>query len=142
MGAMGDLQLDWVFDEYFVTPEVWETVFEAHGIAYRPALLRSGATMQTVVQLIIDEEVGIRTDELDPAICPTCSRTKYASIRRIPLPELVEKPTGHAARTTESFGSGGSAYRAVILSQTLGAALRSAKVRGAVLQPVAPLQAD
>jgi hypothetical protein len=139
-GRRGILQLNWVFDEFFVTPGVWATVFEPRGITCRPVLKRGGAELDTVVQLDIAEQVSIRTVGLDAEACPACGRFKYLPIKRGPLPELVEEPPGHMAKTREYFGSGASAHHAVVMSPALGAAIRSAKVRGASAQPVAPLE--
>jgi rRNA maturation protein Nop10 len=139
-GRRGILQLNWVFDEFFVTPEVWATVFEPHGIASRPVVKRGGAELQTVVQLDVVEQVRIRTKGLDAETCPACGRLKYLPIRRGPLPEFVDEPSGHMARTSEFFGSGASAHHAIVLSQALWAAIRAAKVRGASAHPVAPLE--
>lgn len=33
-------QLNWIFDEYFVKPEVWSMLFEPFGIGCRPVVLR------------------------------------------------------------------------------------------------------
>ena len=138
-GRRGILQLNWVFDEFFVTPEVWATIFEPHGIARRPVLKRGGAELQGVVQLDVGEQVDIRTEGLEAETCPACGRVKYLPIKRGPLPEFVDDPSGHMATTRESFGSGASAHHAVVLSRELGAAIRSANVRGASVHPVAPV---
>ena len=42
-GRRGVLQLNWVFDEYFATPEVWASFFEPHGIECRPVMNTRGA---------------------------------------------------------------------------------------------------
>jgi hypothetical protein len=139
-GRRGILQLNWVFDEFFVTPDAWSTVFKPHGIASRPVLKRGGAVLQTIVQLDVVEEVSIRTAGLDGEACADCGRFKFSPIRRGPLPELVDEPSGHLAKTREYFGSGASAHHAVVLSQALGAAIRAATLRGAAMHPVAPLE--
>jgi hypothetical protein len=141
-GRRGILQLNWVFDEFFVRPEVWATIFEPHGVARRPVLKRGGAELQTVVQLEIAEQVSIRTDDLEAENCLACGRVKYLPINRAPLPELTEEPSRHLTRTREYFGSGASAYHAVVLSQGLGDAIRSARLRGASMHPVAPLESQ
>ena len=126
-------------DEFFVTPDVWATVFEPHGIASWPVLKRGGGELQTVVQLDVVEEVSVRTVGLDGEACADCGRFKFLPIRRGPLPELVEEPSGHMAKTREYFGSGASAHHAVVLSRAVGEAMRAAKLRGASMHPVAPL---
>lgn len=139
-GRRGILQLNWVFDEYFVRPLVWATVFRPFGIARQPVLKRGGGELQTVVQLDVVEEVSVRTENLDGEWCSACGRGKYLPIKRGPLPELLTDPSGDMAKTREYFGSGASAHHGVVMSQKLGSAFRAAKIRGASVHPVAPLE--
>ena len=136
-GRRGILQLNWVFDEYFATPEVWAAVFEPHGVGSRPVLNNRGAELRTVVQLVIEERVSLRTGDLAFEKCPTCGRVRYLPIVRGPVPPLLTEPSGHIARTTEWFGSGGSSFNLIVVSQVLARAIQSAKVRGAAFKPVA-----
>lgn len=138
-GKRGILQLNWVFDEYFVTPEVWQSVFKPHGIDFHPVLNTKGAKLKTVVQLIAHEEVGIVTDGLptEEAACPKCRRTKYLPITRGPFPPLTGEPSTAMVKSLEYFGSGASAHRAVLVAQRVAHALVANKVRGASLRPVA-----
>jgi hypothetical protein len=139
-GRRGILQLNWVFDQYFVTPLVWTTVFRPFGIPCQPVLKRGGVELQTVVQLDVVEDVNVRTENLDRELCPACGRGKYLPMKRGPLPELTTPPLGHMAKTREYFGSGASAHHEVVMSQELGSAFRAAKIRGASVHPVAPLE--
>lgn len=136
-GRRGILQLNWVFGEYFVRPEVWRSTFEPHGVSPTPVTNRKGIRLETVVQLVVDEEVSVVTDGLTAQRCPACDRTKYLGVSRSPFPSLVDQPTGHVARTREWFGTGHSASTAVLISQALTRALQGNKVRGARLIPVA-----
>lgn len=135
-GRRAILQLNWVFDEYFVTPEVWSSVFKPHGIAFRPVMNTKLAELKTVVQLVVEEEVGIVTDGLASERCGKCGRVKYLPVTRGPFPALAEEPSRAIARTREYFGSGGQADKRVIISQDIGRALVAQKVRGASVQPV------
>ena len=46
------LQMNWVFEEFFVRPDVWETVFKEMGIGYMPVVKHhTDKELQTVVQL-------------------------------------------------------------------------------------------
>jgi hypothetical protein len=139
-GRRGMLQLNWVFDQFFVTPLVWTTVFRPFGIARQPVLKRGGGELQTVVQLDVVEEVSIRAENLESERCSACGRGKYLPIKRGPLPELITQPSGHMAKTREYFGSGASAYHGVVMSQELGSAFRAGTIRGASVRPVAPLE--
>jgi hypothetical protein len=137
-GRRGILQLHWIHDEFFVTPEVWSTVFRPHGIGCRPVLNTKGAELKTVVQLVVqEEEVGVKTEELEAEHCPLCGRLKFLHITRGPFPPLVTEPSSHMAKTREYFGSGGAADRKILVSQDVARALETAKIRGASMRPVA-----
>jgi hypothetical protein len=138
-GKRSILQLNWVFDEYFVTPETWESVFRPHGVESRPVLNTKGIELKTVVQLVEHEEIGIVTAGLptEETMCSTCGRTKYLPVTRGRFPALTGEPPKAMVKTTEYFGSGASAHKRVLVSQALGRALTAAKVQGASLWPVA-----
>ncbi|HSP78312.1 MAG TPA: hypothetical protein VLQ93_07270 [Myxococcaceae bacterium] len=74
-GRRGILQLNWVFDEFFVTPEVWSAIFRPHGIGCRPVLNTKGAELKTVVQLVVQE--GVKTEGLEAERCTHCGRLKF-----------------------------------------------------------------
>ena len=134
----GLLSLNWVFDELFVKPEVWATIFQPYGVRSRPVLNRRGLELETIVQLAVEESVALDTTTLVPETCPRCRRVKYRGVSRGPLPPLVGEPSGHMARTAESFGAGGAAANYFpLVSQSLARALLAANVKGALLQPVA-----
>lgn len=136
-GRRGILQLNWIFDEFFVTPEVWNALFRPYGIGCRPVLNTKGAELKTVVQLVVQEEVGVKTEGLEAERCTRCGRLKFLPVVRGPFPPLVNEPSSHMAKTREYFGSGGSAFRGILVSQDLARALEAAKVRGASFRPAA-----
>lgn len=135
-GRRGILQLNWVFDQFFVTPEVWAAVFKPHGVECRPVFNRKGVELETVVQLSVFEEVSIVTKELPAEVCGTCKRVKYLPVVRGPFPALAGAPQTAMVWTQEYFGSGGSAHHAVLVSKELAQAFLEAGVRGASLKPV------
>jgi hypothetical protein len=136
-GRNGILQLNWVFDEYFVTPEVWARVFEPVGVQIRPVLSTKGTELKTVVQLVIDEKVGIATEGLAGEYCPSCQRKKYLPVTRGWFPPLRGEPALAIAKSEEYFGSGASAHRAVLVSRSVADAMATDKIRGASVRPVA-----
>lgn len=135
-GRRSILQLNWVFDEYFVTPELGRDIFEPWGISSAPVTDTRGKELKTVVQLEVNQRVAIVTEGLEGETCRRCGRTKYLPVTRGRFPSLVEMPSGSAVRTTAYFGSGASAHAAVLLSQGLASKLREADVRGASVRPV------
>lgn len=138
-GKKGILQLNWVFDEYFVRPEVWASIFKPYGIECRPVTNTRGAELKSVVQLVTHGEVGVVTDGLSAQECSRCGRTKYLPVTRGAFPALTGEPsTGMAmAKSKEYFGSGASAHKGVLVSQAVARALAARNVRGASLRPVA-----
>lgn len=128
------LQLNWVFDEFFVLPEVWERVFQPFGVGCRPVIHhRSGQELQTVVQIDIAATAAstLQIAENQPSeVCTSCDRRKYLPISKGPFPSLVEEPTEPMLKTQEYFGSGASAWRAVIVSSALFQVVKEHKVKG------------
>jgi hypothetical protein len=138
-GRNGILQLTWIYDELFVKPEVWSRVFDSRGIPYRPVIDSRGVELTTVVQVVIEEEVGVVLEGFPTESCAKCGRLKYLPIARGPFPALAEQPSRAVARTREYFGSGGQADKRIVVSQELARSLTTEKVRGAVLRPVGEL---
>lgn len=135
-GRNGILQLHWVFDEFFVTPEVWRAVFQPHGVGCQPVLDTRGAELKTVVQLVIQEEASVVVEGLASERCAQCGRIKYLPVTRGAFPPLVGAPSARMVRTREYFGSGAAAYRGVLVSRDVARALTEEKVRGASVRPV------
>jgi len=138
-GQNGILQLTWIYDELFVRPEVWSSIFEPHGIGFRPVQNTKGAELKTVVQLVVEEHVGVETEGLPFERCPRCERVKYLPVARGSFPPLKSQPMKAMAKTLEYFGSGGQADQRVVISQALAKTLASNKVRGPSLRPVRAL---
>ena len=135
-GRRGILQLNWIFDEYFVTPDVWASIFRPLGVSSMQVTDAKGRELKTVVQLGINERVGIATEGLDSEVCPKCRRTKYLPVTRGPFPALVGEPSIPVIKTSTYFGSGASAHAAVLVSQGAARALAAGNIRGASVRPV------
>ena len=83
-GRRGILPLNWVFDEFFAKPEIWQSIFEPVGVRMLPVTNRKGKTLSTVVQLVVESLIPIDTEGLPFAQCPGCARPKYLPVRRGP----------------------------------------------------------
>ncbi len=135
-GRRAIMMLHWVFDEIFVPPAVWETVFKPFGIKCRPVANRSGKELQTVAQLVIDEEVDLVMDRLQvKEVCAGCGRKKYTHSHRGYHPPLAQEPSGAIAKTRQAFGDGWP-QREVIISQDLRQAMLAHQIRGAEFMPL------
>jgi hypothetical protein len=135
-GARSILQMNWVFYEYFVKPEVWEEVFRPLGVGCLPVLDRNGATLQTVVQLEITEQVALDLEGLEAETCPECGRRRYLPLVRGETAPLAGLPAGNLIRTTQWFGSGASAWNVIVASRTLRQAIEEAHATGVSFRPL------
>ena len=162
------LQLNWVFDELFVRPEV-QTVFEREGVSgvgFGPALHhRTGRALESIQQLIVLTILppGLQTEGLQTVTCkpdneeaasesfggpkryppdyPFCGRVKYhwPQTLRFARGTFAEAPD--VAKSHEWFGSGGAADRAILVSQRIVDLIKAHKWRGLRTESVRLLDA-
>lgn len=132
------MQLNWVFDEFFVAREAWAEVFKPFGIECWPVVShRSGKEIQSVVQLKIDERVQLRLKGGDGTDCSICQRPKRALDLRgfAPAPISME---AHICRSIQEFGSGAQAFNRVMVSPSLYREIKKARLRGVQFYPCEP----
>jgi hypothetical protein len=134
-GSRGILQLNWIFDEFFVRPDVWELVFKPRGITSMPVLAADGGDISSVLQLVIDDEVSFDVAPLTREHCGACGNDKYIPVTRGKLPEFARQPTADLCRSLQWFGSGKEAHHEVIVSQDLRQAMKAHRVRGTEFVP-------
>ncbi|TWP54351.1 hypothetical protein FKR81_02045 [Lentzea tibetensis] len=135
-GKKSLLQLNWIFDEFFVTPALWEAVFRPLGVPRQPVLGKNDVELATVVQLVVVDEVQIDSSGLAATRCPSCGRVKYLPVTRGFFPAPVGDPGAPLVRTIQYFGSGASAFRPVVAEQRVARALSDHKAQGASLRPI------
>jgi hypothetical protein len=137
-GVRGIVQLNWIFDEFFVRPEVWEMVFEPNGIAAGPVLShKTGKELETVVQLLPPiADAALRLSDLPSTTCDVCGKRRYATWTRGCFPAFVAPPSGNMVRSREYFGTGARSYRNVIISGELRESLDRLRIRGADFLPL------
>ena len=134
------LQLNWVFDEFFVSPEAYEAVFKPFGIRSREVVHhKSERPLRSILQLITDSSGTIPLEIERPfdETCPKCCRGKFHMNSRGFFPKLKGATNEHIFRTTEFFGSGGSAWRAVIASDKIYQAMVDFDLKGVGFVPLA-----
>jgi len=133
------LQLNWIFDEFLVLPNIWESTFKPFGIGCFPVVCdRTGKELQTVVQLDIRAiaERALQVSEGQACeTCPSCGRRKYLPISRGRFPSFWVSPSARIAKTQEYFGSGASAWKAVLISSDLFTQMKAHKLRGVEFIP-------
>ena len=133
------LQVNWVFDEYFVLPEVWERLFKKYGVECMPVVKhKTGQPLESVVQLKIDTRATapLRIGDTPHETCLFCHRVKYHSLRGF-FPPFVVRQTADILKTREYFGSGGQAFQRVIVSARLFREIADHKLKGVTFAPLA-----
>jgi hypothetical protein len=157
------LQLNWIFDELFVRPEVPD-VFERErvtGVGSGPALHhRTGRALEGIQQLIILTILppGLQTDGLQTVTCkpdneearsefagpkryppdyPFCGRVKYHWRQPLFFAPHAFAEAPDIAKSHEWFGSGGDAHRAILVSARVVDLIKAHKWRGLRTEPVA-----
>lgn len=132
------LALNWIFDEFLVSPQVWERVFRPFGIGYWPVLsARTGETIESVVQLRIEERAGLRLRGLERACCSDCGREKVLFNLRGFAPDPVNIPSP-IFRSVQYFGTGANAFNLILVEAPLYRAIREGQLRGLEFYPCSP----
>jgi len=134
------LQLNWVYDAYFVSPSTWEDVFSPLGVGKLSVVdHRTGIDLRTVVQLDIQDvaRASLACDAEYPfEVCATCGRKKLLPITRGFFPGFTTAPAISIGKTQEYFGSGASAWHAVVVSRDVYKAIQGHQLRGAMFVPL------
>jgi hypothetical protein len=135
-GRRSILQLEWEREEFFVKPDVYESIFRPFGIGFRPVLLhKTGAELDTVVQLVIDAivEVQVRGIPLE-RICSACGEKDYHHITRgfPPSPEHAKPAVFKSRQVFNGY------RRRVYVSNGLYRKIVDAKLKGADFAPCEP----
>ena len=135
-GKKSILQLNWEFDEYFVKPEVWEKIFKPMGIGSRPVLNhQTNKVLETVLQIEVTETVSLDLNNLPFEECSGCGARKYLPITKGLSPFPLETPSSNMFKSNQYFGSGGSAYNMVFISNALYSAIEEIKIKGVEFAP-------
>jgi len=127
------LQVNWVFDDFFVKPSTYKKIFQPFEVEALPVLNhKTGKPLKSVVQLKIAESVALKMDNHDSNTCSSCGAVKYLPVVRGFFPALTSnmKEGSHLAISTVYFGSGCDAHKAVIVSNKLFKTLTNEKVKG------------
>jgi hypothetical protein len=138
-------QLNWVFDELFTRPGVWEDVLRPLGIEANPVVShRDSAPLSTVVQIKVTD---IATSALTLqgrstcSMCSRCGRGKWSPPSAGFFPSFEGDITSRICRTQETFGSGHNAHRHIIIDGAFYHAIRSNRLLGAEVEPMLPIKA-
>lgn len=114
--------LNWIFDEFFVRKDVYESLFKPIGIKSEKVLLYKKETViDDTVQLIIPEmETSLTLEGYPFLICKDCNRKRYDLINKGFFPSFKDDVKDiKILKSKEWFGSGASARKYIFVSQAL-----------------------
>jgi hypothetical protein len=135
LGRKNVLELGWVHDEIFVTQDLYEGVFRRHGVPSMHVNAGRGRVVESVVQVVVEDTVEIDTAGLPGSTCAHCGQTKFLPVTRGPLPAVLGPSTAPTVKSDAWFGSGGSAWRLMLVSGALRDDLERYPIRGARFEP-------
>lgn len=131
------MQLNWIFDEFFVSHEIWAEVFKAFGIDCWPVIAhKSGEKVESLVQLKIEEKVRLRIEDGNRTDCVVCGRSKMPFDLKGFAPAPVVMST-HICRSIQAFGSGAAGFNRIMVSASLYRTIKKSKLRGIQFYPCA-----
>jgi hypothetical protein len=149
------LQLNWIDDEYFVKPEVWQVMSEAGltGVTPRPCVQdKTNKPLDKVVQVhvknvlpeayVSEAQYRVKCGEEDPLPnvkdLPPCGRIKMSWDSRAPLRfrRSAFKDACDFMKTHEWYGWGAQAYRLVIVSHKVAELILKMTWKGVFLNPI------
>ncbi len=132
------MQMNWIFDEYFVARDVWTAVFKPLGVDCWPVVLdRTGEEIESVVQLKISHHANLNLYAANATDCPMCGRTKTRMDLRGFCPEPVSIPAP-IFKSTQFFGSDSNAFSRVLISSSLYKEIKKDRLRGVEFYPCGP----
>lgn len=135
LGNKEIVQTNWLFDEFFTSEEIWHQVFKPVGVEMRKVILdKTGALINGLVQLVIADSIDLLDVPSKCDYCTKCGRPRFAPITTALLPQPVTTPRS-IAKSSQVFGSGGSAHSLVLISKRLFRSLQDAGVHGLTYWP-------
>ena len=129
------LQLNWVFDEFFVFRDVWEEIFKPFDIDCWPVVSdETGEVSKSIVQLRISHKADLKDDIDSNQTCHCCGRTKSPLSLRGFAPTPIDIPAP-IFRSTQYFGNGGNAFNRLFITAPLYREAQLRELRGIEYYP-------
>jgi len=123
--------LNWVFDELFVRKDIYEAIFKKYGLAVNPVkLYKKEIIVEDTVQLIIPEvDIPLKLDEFPYETNNVCGHKKFVPYFRGFFPSFDGPIDLPIWKSTEWFGSGGSAFKRIFITQKVRQDLLTYKIK-------------
>lgn len=132
------LQLNWVFDEYFVTRKAYNELFEPLGIGnWEVVKHRDGSGLDDMVQLRIDTiaSAPLNLEGVPSKVCDQCKRITFEPVMRGPSPSFNGYPGDAIIMKSQEY-FGGAPHREVIITRGLYTRMVRYGIKGVDYRPV------
>jgi hypothetical protein len=125
--------LNWVPDEYFISGNLKDELEKRFSDMRFQTVLKypKAMVLDDVFQLVVESLISVPVpNNTEVEICSFCGKKKFHSIIGAGFfPAPVEKNFS-IAKTVQYFGSGGSAFRVVIINKAVYQLLSNAEIKG------------
>jgi hypothetical protein len=129
------MQLNWVYDEFFVAHEVWQTVFRPFDIDSWPVILHgTGEEIDSLVQIRIHHQATVEPEGASNCSCSVCGRSKAVRSLRGFAPAPMSSPAS-IFKSKEYYGSGSLAVNLVYVCSSLYSEIKKSNLRGVQFYP-------
>lgn len=130
-GRRKSFVLNWEFDQLFVSNDAYEKIFAPIGVDFVPVLLhKTGKVIENIKQLKIDTAVcALKLDNFKFEKCANCERLKYEPSSYGYFPSFTDETYApQIIKSQEYVGSGGNAFKWIIVSQSFRKILLAEKM--------------
>jgi hypothetical protein len=133
-GQKNMIQLNWIFDEYFISKELKEKLeCEISDVHFIEVLkYPKGIPLDDIFQMVIEKYVSLVLPEHAVfKVCDMCKSIKYMpGILARGFQPMPQKKDFAVAQSQEFFGDGGSAFRITLISKSFYQLLIELGVKG------------
>jgi hypothetical protein len=136
-GTRQIIQLNWVFDEFFVKPEIYDSIFSKLGLGSRVVMHnKKNVALDTVVQLEIPVvESPAVMDGYKFQVCENCYKKKYYPFEVGKYPALSKLTKLPIFKSQEFYGDGASGYHQVFVNQETYRLFLDKRIKGVTFIP-------
>ncbi len=136
-GKKNILQLNWLYDLFFIQPNIWESIFKPLNVENMPVIDHKKNTIaKTILQLVPQGMAELKLSGYPSKTCPDTCVEKYLPITKGFFPSIQNDDGLDFIQSKEFFGSGHSAFQATIISASLYKKLINYKIKGIKFTPL------
>jgi hypothetical protein len=136
-GTRQIIQLNWLFEEFFVKPEMYDPIFSKLGLGSSMVMHnKKNMALDTVVQLEIPVvESPAEMDGYKFQVCKSCYKKKFYPFEVGKYPALSKPTKLPIFKSQEFYGDGARAYRQIFVNQETYRLFVDRRIKGVTFIP-------